>query len=383
MLRAIGERGGIGVYAHNITRELLDLDRDNEYVLFYCRPADLGRFAHHPHVAERLLPAPNKAAWDQVSVPLACRRERLDVVFHPKFTVPLLAPCPAVMVLHGAGWLMPEFERYWGGWDRRYVRAFMPLYCRRAAAVISVSRLTTDTFNRAFRLPPGKLTTLYFAPARHFQRVTDPACLSQVRARYGLPQRFILTLSGDDRGRRKNFAGLLRAFAAHYGRTDHHLVVGGRGCDRFRAAYDLPPDGYGAAIHFPGWIEQEDLPAVYSLADAFLYPSNVEAFPIPLTEALACGTPIITSNANGLREIVGDAAVLVDPGDPPQIAAALFQVLADPDLQRDLSARGRRRSAAFNWDTCARETLRLLTTAAARRGAAMTPGAAARAELDG
>ena len=367
MLRSIGEKGGIGVYTRNITRELLDLDRDNEYILFYLSRSEMGRYAHYDHASERFIRAPTKAVWDQLSVPVACWKEKVDVLFHPKFTVPLLAPCKTVMVLHGAGWFMPEFQNYWSKSDIRYARAAMPIYCRRASAVISVSQLTTDTFNRLFQLPPGKITTVYFAPARNFQRVSERQLLDQVRDKYELPERFILTLSGYDRGDRKNIAGIISVFRSHHGITQHHLVVGGKDCSKFKTDYEIPDNGYGKDIHFPDWIDQEDLPAIYTLADVFLYPSHVEAFPIPITEALACGTPIITSNANGLLEIVGDAAICVKPDDHEEIAAALHQVLTEPRIREDLSARGTQRAAKFSWDRCARETLRILEDAVHKR----------------
>ena len=313
-----------------------------------------------------MVKAPHKALWDQVGVPLACLKERLDVLFHPKFTVPVLAPCKTVMVLHGAGWFMPEFEGFWSQADLRYVRRAMPIYCRAAAKVISVSQVTTDTFNRVFNLPEGKIQTVYFAPGRYFKRVTEPSILEAVRAKYSLPEQFIFTLSGRDRGDRKNFAGILSAFKTQHGKSPHHLVVGGKDCAMFRQDYSIPEDGYGRDIHFPGWIEQADLPAIYSMADVFLYPSNVEAFPIPITEALACGTPIITSNANGLLELVGEAAMLVDAGNFDQIGAALERVLGDPALSADLSARGLERSKMFSWERCARETLQILRDAAGK-----------------
>ena len=120
----------------------------------------------------------------------------------------------------------------------------------------------------------------------------------------------------------------------------------------------------GADLHFPGWLAQEDLPALYSRAAAFLYPSNLEAFPIPITEALACGTPIVTSDANGLREIAGDAALLVPPDDPEAIGDALARVVGDADLARELRARGLAQSQRYSWDRCVRETLAVLEAAA-------------------
>lgn len=359
MLRALDEKGGIGVYTQNITEELLRLDRRNRYVLYYRSAAHLGRFAHYDNVSERLIRGGSKALWDQVRIPLACWRDRLDVVFHPKFTVPLLAPCKTVMVLHGAGWYIPEMTQYFRPLDVRYIHLVMPLYFRKCAIALSVNRLGAEVFNRALNLPPGKIRPVYFAPARQFSRVTDPGRLHEVKQRYDLPDRFILTLTKRAGDTRKNLGQIFRSYADYHGRTTspHKLVVGGKDCHLFREEYALPADGYGADILFPGWIDQLDLPSVYSLADLYLYPSNLEAFPVPITEAMACGTPIITSDVNGPREIAGDAALFIDPADAGQIADAICHVLGDEGLRHSLSEKGLARSGTFSWDKCARETL--------------------------
>jgi glycosyltransferase involved in cell wall biosynthesis len=366
MLRAVDEKGGIGVYTRNVVRELMRLDRDNEYMLYYRHPGQAGRYAHDSRVEPRVVRAGNKALWDQVAIPLACRRHRVDVLFHPKFTAPLLAPCPVVMTVHGADWFIPEQAQYYRPLDVRYVRALMPLYVRKCSAVISVSQLTTENFERVLALPRGKVRTVYFAPARHFARVEDEGVLASVRARYQLPERFIFNLSKREGDARKNLGQVFRAYAAYHASASEPvaLVVGGEGCHRFRQEYNLPADGFGRDILFPGWLEQEDLPAVYTLADLFLYPSNLEAFPIPVTEAMACGTPVVTSNVNGLAEIAGGAALLVDPQDTGAIAATIDCVLADGDVRQSLSQRGLARARAFSWDDCAAQTLAILEEAA-------------------
>lgn len=364
MLRAYDEKGGVGVYAQNVVEELLRIDRQNEYVLFYRTRKNLGRFASLPNVTERFLPGLGTAVWDQVSIPLACWRDRIDVLFHPKFTAPILAPSKVVMTVHGADWFVPGQARFYPWFDVVYLRVFMPLYLWKCSAVISVSQLGTDDFYRAFDLPPGKMQTVYFAPARHFKRVEDPVELERVRARYQLPKRFILTLTKRRGGdRRKNLGNLLRAYERYHARSHAPvpLLIGGENCYLFRRDYGLPDSSFGADVLFPGWLEQRDLPAVYSLADLYLYPSNLEAFPVPITEAMACGVPIVTSDANGLREIAGDAALLVDPQDPEAIANAIGRVLDDPALSRALRVKGLARSGLFSWDVCARTTLDMLT----------------------
>jgi glycosyltransferase involved in cell wall biosynthesis len=362
MLRSIDEKGGVGVYTRNIVQELLRFDKNNEYILFYANPSNLGMFSHHAKVREVWIRGKNKAAWDQVSIPRACRIEKIDVIFHPKFTVPLFAPCKAVMVVHGADWLIPEQAKFYPWWDVKYMRMMLPLYFKKSSAVISVSQETTDHFNRILKLPEDKIQTIYFAPARYFKRITDPAVLQQVRASYQLPNKFILTLTKRKGAGRKNLGQVFKAYACYHERTQtpHKLVIGGKDGHLFRDEYAIPKDGYGKDILFPGWIDQMDLPAVFSLADLYLYPSNLEAFPIPLTEAMACGTPILTSNVNGLKEIAGDAAQLVDPSNTEQIANGMAQILSNSELRESLSRKGLDRSSLFSWDLCAKSTLALL-----------------------
>jgi glycosyltransferase involved in cell wall biosynthesis len=366
MLRAIDEKGGIGVYTRNIVTEMLRIDHQNEYMLYYRNSENIGRYSTYSNAKERLVTAPNKAWWDQVSIPIACHRDQVDVLFHPKFTAPVLAPCPVVMTVHGADWFMPDQAKYYSSLDVRYIRAVMPWYIRKCSAVISVSELTTENFNSVLTVPRSKIRTVYFAPARNFRPITDPDLLDSVKKRYDLPDRFILTLTkllGDER---KNFPKLLEAYARYHrnSATPLPLVVGGKDGCMIRRKYGLSSSPYDADIHFPGWIQQEDLPAVYSMAELYLYPSNLEAFPIPITEAMACGTPIVTSNVNGLAEISGDAAIKVSPHDTREIANAINMVASDSALRVELSNRGRARSSLFSWDKCARDTLRIVEQAA-------------------
>jgi glycosyltransferase involved in cell wall biosynthesis len=362
MLRAYDEAGGVGVYTRNLVKEILEIDDRNSYVLFYRDAGNLGHFADHPNVEERVVSAPNKAIWDQISIPYHCWREKLDVVFHPKFTVPLLAPCKAVMVVHGADWFMPDQSIFYGRWDVAYIRAVMPFYFKKAAVVLSVSELTADNFRLVLKLPAGKIRTVYFGPARHFARVHDQARLEEIKAKYDLPDRFILTLTKRGGAGRKNLGQLLKSYARYHETAQDpcKLVIGGKDCHLFRQDYEIFKTSLSEDILFPGWIDQKDLPAVYSLADLYFYPSNLEAFPIPLTEAMACGTPLVTSDANGLREIAGDAALFVDPADDKDMADALSRVLSDEAFRQALSAQGLERSKMFHWEKCARETLSII-----------------------
>jgi glycosyltransferase involved in cell wall biosynthesis len=360
MLRAFEDRQGIGIYTQNLMDHLLPLDRRNEYVLFYRNPALVGRYARFPNVAERALAAPNKALWDQVRMPLAARRERLDLIFHTKFTVPLLTRRKTVMTVHGASWFVRP-ELYGNKLDLAYIRAVMPLYCRKADFIIANSDLTTRDFIRILKVPPAKIRTVRLGTNEAFRPVADPALLDAARREYSLPEHFILSVIRRDP--RKNFANLIAAFRLLRGRIPCKLVVAGLGVEKYREEYGLDADGTAADVTFLGWVEPDRLPALYTLARCLFFPSVYEEFGIPVCEAMACGCPPVVSSTGALPEVAGDAGLIVDPFDPPRMAEALQRVCADDALHRDLAARCLARAREFTWERCARETLDILNGA--------------------
>ena len=366
MLRAFAEKGGVGVYTRNIARHLVETDQDNEYFLYYAHKEFIGTFSEYSNVTERVVGIGNKVLWDQLAMPYWFRKDRLDALFHPKFTVPLLCGSRSVMVLHGAGWFIPETKQYWSRTTRIYARIMMPIYCRVAGKVISVSDITRDVFIDKLGVAGSKIKRVYFAPGTQFENRFSDQQVAAVREKYQLPDNFILTISGGDRDDRKNFGTILKAYEKLYETHPCNLVVAGRGCEQFRSRYRIPDDGYGAAITFPGWVDQQDLPALYQIASVFVYPSNMEAHPIPITEALACRTPIVTSNVFGLRELAGDAAVLVNPTDAEEIAGGIARLLDDADLRQSLREKASERSRLFTWSRCTSDTLAIIHEIASR-----------------
>jgi len=366
MLRAIDEKGGVGVYARNIAKHLVETDTENDYFLYFASTEHSDSFAAYPNTTERVIRLGNKLLWDQIAIPYWFYRDKLDAIFHPKFTVPLLCGSRGVMVLHGAGWFIPETKKFWSRTTRLYTRIMMPIYCKIAGKVLAVSNITRDVFIARLGVSKSKIKTVYFAPGKQFQRRYSAEEIESVRKKYQLPDNFILTLSGGDRGDRKNFTTILAAFETAHATTPCKLVVAGRDCDQFRARYNIPDDGYGNDIVFPGWIDQYDLPALYQMATAFIYPSNMEAFPIPITEALASLTPIVTSNVFGLKELAGDAAILVNPASSEEIADGILQLLTNTELRAELREKARVRSRLFSWDRCTAETLQAVHAVARR-----------------
>jgi glycosyltransferase involved in cell wall biosynthesis len=354
MLRSADETGGIGVYTRNIVEELLKLDKNNEYILFY-----------RTNTKELLVKSKNKAFWDQIFIPIKAKKEKIDVMFHPKFTVPFLTKAKTVMVVHGADWFIPPYHKVYNALDVFYIRNIMPIYFRKSDFIISVSDFCTNAFINVMPWCKHKIETVYFGPHKEFRPIKNKKFLDSITVKYNLPDRFILTVIRYDPGTkniRKNFSKMFEAFALLKKNTSlpHKFVVVGKNCHKYGEEHDISGTGLKDDFLFPGLVDQSDLPAFYNLADVYLYPTIIEAHPVPICEAMACGCPIITSNSTGNSELAGDAALLVDPHNSQEISAALERLLTDRSLRATLKKKELSRSTLFSWEKCAQKTLKTL-----------------------
>lgn len=355
MLRSVEEDQGIGIYTRNVVPRLLDLGLGTEFVLLYRSRASVGRFGERDNVREVVLDVPSKPLWDQVAVPRAARRHGIDVLFNTKFTVPLMTSASTAMMLHGSEWFV--YPQFYPRLDVRYIKTFMPLYCRKADHLISNSYLTTNDFVSVLGVDESKITTIHFAADDHFTPVTDSTELARVRGTYSLPSSFLLTVTKYYPG--KNVPRLLKAFERIVERADCPLVMVGRNVDRYLQDVELESLARKRIIT-PGWVDQGDLPAIYSLANAFVFPSIYEGFGIPVLEAMSCGCPVVCSNTGSLPEVGGDAVLLVDPFDVEELGDAMLRILKDSHESERLRARGLDRARQFSWDVHAERTLEVL-----------------------
>jgi glycosyltransferase involved in cell wall biosynthesis len=361
MLRSLNDVGGPGEYTRSVLGALLRLDRINEYYLFLPDAALAGRYREFPNAHPVVLSTRSKFLFDQVSIPRAVRKYECDVLINLKHSVPLFTGAPAIFVMHGADWI--AFPQNYYFFDRLYHKVSLPLFCRKADKIISVSHDATRIAVERLNLPASKVATVYHGFRTDFRRVEDPERLARARARYKLPERFILYV-----GRiypMKNVRGLVEAFAKLRDRIPHSLVI--CGIKHYKTEPDFAAiDRYSLhdRVIPTGFVEEEDLPVLYSMADAFVLPSLYEGFGIPLLEAMACGCPIVTSTQGSCPEVVDGAGVLVNPRDPADIAEGIYQVLSDRELAAGLVARGYQRVAQFSWEKCARETLDVIASVA-------------------
>jgi glycosyltransferase involved in cell wall biosynthesis len=351
--------GGVRVYTRKLLEALLELRTGHAFVLLYRNPALVGTHAADPQVEEVALSAPNVLLWDQAAVPLAVRRHGIDLLFNPKYSMALAVRCRSVWVCHGLDWyVMPYWSRLPDRLSHRYL---IPRYAHKADAIIAVSEVTRQQVIHYLHVDPARVVTVYSGVDDVFRMQQDPDRLQAVREWYGLPDRYFLYAGAIYPP--KNFARLVQAYAKVGPPRGVHLVVAG-GENRFLAESALrEPETLGIAswVHWPGWVaEEEDLAAVYGLADALLLPSLFESCGLPVLEAMAAGCPVVTSDRYGTKEVASGAAVLVDPESVESIASGMIRVTEDPALRARLVEAGRERARAFQWRRCAEQTMRVL-----------------------
>lgn len=304
-------------------------------------------------------------AWEQVELPLRAARAGADVIHVPGGSAAPLARLGALVVtvhdlapLRDPALLPPGRGRwYWSRW--------MPLTVRRADRVIVPSSSTRDDVVRLLGVPAHRVHLMPLAVPLDVSSAQPPGAVDAVRQRYRLPPRYVLYVGTIDR--RKDYRGLLEATQALD--ADVALVIAGSViAGRTDFAVALADLRLEDRVRVLGYVPDDDLVALYRGAAVFVYPSFFEGFGLPVIEAMASGTPVVTYRTTSLPEVAGDAAILLEPPvSPIALAKAIREVMDDPELRRRLVERGRARAAAFDWPTAARLTADVYAAAGRRR----------------
>jgi glycosyltransferase involved in cell wall biosynthesis len=358
---------GNETYAANLVEALAAVDRENRYTVYVTRPAGVERFAGRwPNVrVQRTLPhTPLLRVPFTLSAEL--RRRPVDLL-HVQYTAPPLAPCPVVATIHDLSFEhLPEtFKRR--SWMQ--LRLTVRRTARRAAHLIAPSEFTRRDLIETYRLDPARVTAIPLAAAAHFQPVVDAAEIERVRRRYGVGGEYVLAVGSIQP--RKNLARLVRAYALLHrerGRSNlpQLVLVGKRAWLYGETLKAIEEEGIGGSVVLTGYVSEGDLPALYSGAHCFAYPSYFEGFGLPPLEAMSCGVPVLTGNLTSLPEVVGDAGLAADPFDTGALARALASLIDDDALRAELRARGLQRARAFDWRNTARMTLQVYRRVEAR-----------------
>ena len=355
---------GIGTYIRNLLRQLARLDRDTEFVVL-CRPEDrdglTGLGENFRPVVET---AGNYSITEQVRVPLALRREGVTLFHAPHYVLPPLVRCRSVVTIHDCIHLM--FPQYLPNRAAlAYARTSIGMAARRATRVMTVSESSKRDILRFVDTQPEKIDVIYNAYDDRFGIEPEEEAVVRVRERFQLHDEFVL-YAGNVKPH-KNVERLIQAFDRVRRRGLDHLklVIIGDEVSKYaalrRAVHKHQLHKY---VRFLGYVPEETLAVMYRLAGVFVFPSLYEGFGLPPLEAMASGTPVVTSNVSSLPEVAGGAALLVDPHDPDAIADGIFQVLTNEQTRWAMRKKGLERARQFSWEASVARVLGIYREAA-------------------
>ncbi|HKZ82773.1 MAG TPA: glycosyltransferase family 1 protein [Anaerolineae bacterium] len=378
---AVTQSAGIGRYTRELVRALFALGAPHRYTLFYATEKKVEQpIAPLPPGARlRRLPIHDKwlaRVWHRfrLPIPVELATGRLDLFHSPDFTLPPVLPgARTLLTVHDLSFIrdpdsaVPSLRKFLDRAVRRSVA--------RAGRVLADSQATKDDLVELFGVPAGKIDVLLSGVDARFRPIRDPSALAAVRAKYHLGNGRLILSVGTIQPR-KNYVRLIQAFGRVAGRWgqigsdllgDVNLVIaGGKGWMFDDIFAEVTRLGLEGRVKFTGFVDESDLPALYSAATVFAYVSLYEGFGLPVLEAMACGAPIIGSSASSIPEVVGDAGLLVDPTDVDAIAAGLIGLLRDPSARDAYMRDGLRRASKFTWDAAARQLLSIYGEMAAR-----------------
>jgi glycosyltransferase involved in cell wall biosynthesis len=358
---AVGAKlGGNESYAINLIEALAQIDSANDYTIYVTTDEARDRFCQRwPNFKVRSTLPHTPLIRIPLTLSAELRKHPVDVL-HVQFTAPPFCPCPVVVSIHDLSFehLPQTFNRR----SRTQLRLTVRHSARRAARILSLSEHTRRDIIETYSIAAERISAIPLAAPSHFARVQDNRELQRVRHNYGIDRDYILSVGSIQP--RKNLARLVQAYASLRGSNSADklpkLVLVGKCAwlyeETLRA---LDQTGVKDAVILTGYVPETDLPALYSGALCFVYPSYFEGFGLPPLEAMKCGAPVIVGNRTSLPEVVGDAALTVDPFDVEAIANALKTLIDDSALRDELSLKGQERARMFDWRETARKTLRV------------------------
>jgi len=292
-----------------------------------------------------------RVLWEQLVQPWALRWMRADLVHGPAFAGPLLSSCPVVVTIHDLSFI--RFPKMFRPASRFYLAVLTRLSARRARRLIAVSAHTARESTRLLGVPQERIDVVYHGVDPAF-RPLPVREVSSLRERRGLPERFVLFVGTLEP--RKNLVRLVEAFARVRDGRVGLVLAGGRGWLYDELFARVESLGLDDEVIFAGYVMNDELPLWYNAATVVAYPSVYEGLGLPVLEAQACGTPVLTSNVSSLPEAAGDAALMVDPYDVEAMAAGLDRLLVDELLRHQLRERGLAHARQFSWSHTAQET---------------------------
>ncbi len=350
---------GVGVVTYNLIKALTLIDNENEYYLIYNQKRDIDIYRLNRGILIPRVKPFGSFVWRNAVLPVTLQRKQLDLVHDPGGIGPLMfhMPFKKVITFHDLGALYcPESFRT--GFALLHRLLLYPAAARNADKIITGSEFSKRDLIKHLKVPEGKIEVIHHGLDKRYKPLSQEE-ITEVKRKYNLDFPFILYVGII--GTKKNILNLIEAY--HRVRDSlkrYRLVIVGRRArthaEIFRKVEML---GLQNDVLFTGYVPDDDLPGIYNAADLFAFPSLYEGFGIPVLEAMACGTPVVASNASSLPEVTGDAAIMVDPYDVHGLAGAMHELVTNKSLREKMVQRGLERAKLFTWEKAARETLRV------------------------
>ncbi len=353
------------VVALELIRQLQKSDKKNEYIIFAKEDADINCLKETENFKIETIPAYSYADWEQIQLPKALKKSKIDFLHSTCNTSALWQSNPLLLTLHDIIYLEKvDFNgtayQNFGNLYRRFV---VPKVINKSTSIITVSHFERDTILERLHLPEEKVQVVYNAVSDIFHSNYPVEQVNNFRLKHEIPEKFVLFLGNT--APKKNTKGVLTAYVEYCQCTDEPVPMVILDHDRAYVLTFLTEINKKHLIShfvFPGYIAPQQMPMMYNAATIFLYPSLRESFGLPILEAMACGTPVISSTSSSMPEVAGGAALLVDPYQEKDIAEGIQKLLSDSIYYSSLVEKGLKRAAEFTWNSSAKALLSIYDT---------------------
>ncbi|MGC1240906.1 MAG: glycosyltransferase family 1 protein, partial [Chryseosolibacter sp.] len=357
---------GIESSSLELIKQLREIGSDHDFVIFAKNDEDTACLAPSDNLKIRTVSGKLFVDFEQFFLPLAARKEHVDILHCTGNTAPYISPVPVVQTLHDVIFMdaIPSGDSAYQRFGNHYRRRVVPLVTPRSKAIITVSEYEKDRIVQRLGINPDSIQVIYNGiNEKRFHPHYGASVKASVTAKYGLPQDFILFIGNESF--RKNSGRAMEAYVQYASSTAHPMPLVTPGLPEKVVAGKLKELGFPYSKEqfiSPGYIADADLPVLYGLARIFLFPSLSEGFGMPIVEAMACGAPVITSSISCMPEIAGDAGLLADPYNTQEMAQALVTLSTNEALRLEKIEAGLLNARRFSWDQAARKILGIYET---------------------
>ncbi|MCX6160789.1 MAG: glycosyltransferase family 1 protein [Ignavibacteriae bacterium] len=359
------KKHGMDVVALEMIKELQIIDKENEYCIFIKHDEDNLCLKESSNLKIVEVEGKSYPYWEQRCLPKAALKEKINILHCTSNTAPINCKIPLILTLHDIIYLeqkslIQKKGTLYQKFGNLYRKFIVPKIVNKCRKIITVSDFERNRIINQLGLNESRVITVYNGISKHFKPVTDKLLLNKVGLKYNLPEDFIFFLGNTDP--KKNVAGTLKGYALYLKESGNNIplvMLDYKKESLEKTLSEINETQIADKIILPGYVYNIDLPAIYSLSKIFLYPSLRESFGIPPLEAMACGTPVLASNTSSIPEVTGDAAYMVNPFKPEEIASGIKTLLNDFLLREELIKRGFVRASLFSWLSTAESVLKI------------------------